>query len=90
MRELEDHGVVVDERRPDVIRVAPAPLYNSYVDVWEFWKVFSGAVRRAATAAEGGGGREGGEGEDRDEGSGSGSAVMMEGGRGEKGWGGIK
>ncbi len=35
MEELVNRGVVVDERRPDVIRVAPAPLYNTFSDVWE-------------------------------------------------------
>jgi kynureninase len=37
---LEDAGVVIDERKPDVIRVAPVPLYNSYTDVWEFSRIF--------------------------------------------------
>lgn len=28
------HGVYADARRPDVIRFAPAPLYNTYHDCW--------------------------------------------------------
>lgn len=40
---LEEHAIVVDERKPDVIRVAPAPLYNTYTDVWEFCQVFLSA-----------------------------------------------
>ena len=28
------HGVYADARRPDVIRLAPAPLYNTYHDCW--------------------------------------------------------
>jgi kynureninase len=30
---LKAHGVIGDERRPDVIRLAPAPLYNDETDV---------------------------------------------------------
>lgn len=37
---LEDAGVVIDERKPDVIRVAPAPIYNSYEDCWKFAQIF--------------------------------------------------
>ena len=33
-RDLQKRGVVVDFRQPDVIRIAPVPLYNSYHDVW--------------------------------------------------------
>ena len=33
---LTKKGVVADWREPDVIRVAPVPLYNSYVDVYQF------------------------------------------------------
>lgn len=56
MHNLKRHGVVVDERKPDVIRVAPAPLYNSFEDVWLFVEVFRRAVGEAeaeqAEAAE--------------------------------------
>lgn len=40
MEGLVERSVVVDERRPDVIRVAPAPLYNSWADVWAFVEAF--------------------------------------------------
>lgn len=49
--QLEASGVVVDERKPDVIRVAPAPLYNSYSDVWEFCQIFFKACKTAVIAA---------------------------------------
>lgn len=44
---LEKHAIVVDERKPDVIRVAPAPLYNTYAEVWEFCQVFLKACAEA-------------------------------------------
>ena len=44
LRELEKNGVVVDERKPDVIRVAPAPLYNSFEDVLRFCDIFREAL----------------------------------------------
>ena len=55
MHSLEESGVVVDERKPDVIRVAPAPLYNSYADVLRFVKVFSRACIEAASKGDRGG-----------------------------------
>ena len=32
-------GVIADWREPDVIRIAPVPLYNNYTDVYKFYKI---------------------------------------------------
>lgn len=39
--ELEAAGVKADFREPNVIRAAPAPLYNSFHDVWRFAQIMS-------------------------------------------------
>jgi len=38
---LQEQGVICDWREPDAIRVAPAPLYNSYLDVYRFCEKLS-------------------------------------------------
>lgn len=68
MEELEAGGAVIDERRPDVIRIAPAPLYNTYEDVWNFVSVFKDACRKAEQGS----------------GSSQGDKVMLDGGKNEK------
>jgi kynureninase len=39
-------GVVADWREPNVIRVAPVPLYNSFDDVFQFMEIFKSALRK--------------------------------------------
>ena len=42
--ELAGAGVIGDWREPDILRVAPVPLYNSYQDVYEFVRRFSASL----------------------------------------------
>ena len=41
---LTSKGVFADWREPDVIRVAPVPLYNSFSDVYEFANILRGLI----------------------------------------------
>lgn len=38
-KRISDKGVISDWREPDVIRVAPVPLYNSFEDVFKFYEI---------------------------------------------------
>jgi kynureninase len=29
-----EHGVIADTRNPDIVRLAPVPLYSTYHDCW--------------------------------------------------------
>ncbi|KAL2017881.1 hypothetical protein VTK56DRAFT_1585 [Thermocarpiscus australiensis] len=53
MRELQSRAVVVDERKPDVIRVAPAPLYNTFGDCVAFVEAFGEALAAGRRAMGG-------------------------------------
>jgi kynureninase len=44
--ELNRQGVISDWREPDVIRVAPVPLYNSFEDVWKFGEIVKSTISR--------------------------------------------
>ena len=41
---LLENGVIIDERPPSLIRVAPVPLYNRYLEVWRFVQIFKAVV----------------------------------------------
>ncbi len=41
LKALESAGVVCDFREPNVIRVAPVPLYNTFEEVWRFADVLA-------------------------------------------------
>jgi kynureninase len=43
---LSEEGVVADWREPNVIRVAPVPLYNTFEEIWKFGEVVKTAISR--------------------------------------------
>jgi kynureninase len=42
--ELKKQSVIADWREPNVIRIAPVPLYNSYEDVYRFGEIISSVL----------------------------------------------
>jgi len=46
--DLGASGVVADWREPDILRIAPAPLYNRHEDLADFCDVLEAALRRHA------------------------------------------
>lgn len=45
LQALKTDGVICDFREPDIIRVAPASLYNSFLDLYNFYQVMAKHVR---------------------------------------------
>jgi kynureninase len=43
---LVDAGVIADWRNPNVIRLAPVPLYNSFEDVYHFSRILETSVQK--------------------------------------------
>lgn len=41
---ITEAGVIADWREPDVIRVAPVPMYNSYEDVYHFYNILKSNI----------------------------------------------
>jgi kynureninase len=41
---LVNDGIIGDWREPDIFRVAPVPLYNSYQDAFEFARGFAKVI----------------------------------------------
>jgi len=42
--EITKQGVIADWRAPDVIRIAPVPLYNTFEDVFQFASILKKAI----------------------------------------------
>ncbi len=49
VEELEGRGIIVDFRPPDILRVAPVPLYNRFTDVVRFVRALHEAQARPAS-----------------------------------------
>jgi kynureninase len=43
---LAKEGIICDWREPDILRVAPVPLYNTFLDVYTFAEKFLSATQR--------------------------------------------
>ncbi|MEO6541478.1 MAG: kynureninase [Ferruginibacter sp.] len=41
---LKQNGVLADWREPNVIRIAPVPLYNSFEDIFKFGKIINSVI----------------------------------------------
>ncbi|MBX9736180.1 MAG: kynureninase [Phycisphaerales bacterium] len=46
---IASQGVIVDFRSPNIIRAAPAPLYNTFHDVWSFVSALERSIENSST-----------------------------------------
>jgi kynureninase len=46
---LAQEGIIGDWREPDILRVTPVPLYNSFHDVFRFVRRFEGAISQTTS-----------------------------------------
>lgn len=77
MAHLEQEGIVLDERKPDVIRIAPAPLYNTWEDAWTVVEALKDACTKLLQDV-------------RNSQQNGASSLMVTGGQDGKGWDEIK
>ena len=45
---LGDRGIICDWREPDIIRIAPAPLYNRFMEIFDFVEELAAALKEIA------------------------------------------
>lgn len=49
--ELNAGGVIGDWREPNVIRLAPTPLYNTFTEIWQFGDILKNALQKVNITA---------------------------------------
>ena len=44
-KDISQNGVIADWREPDVIRIAPVPLYNNFLDIYKFYQILKNIIK---------------------------------------------